>query len=94
MSWSSGLSGNCDPDGLHAILDGVVGGAFGQVERIKGIARSGNGWVRFDVAGGRSSVTAFAPRMLDEEPRVLAIGRGVDEIGLRTAFDACVVASV
>jgi putative photosynthetic complex assembly protein 2 len=93
-SWSSALAGNWDPDGLHAILDNVVGGAFGDVERVKGIARSGNGWVRFDVAGGRSSVTAFAPRIPNENPRVLAIGRGVDEIGLRLAFGTCAAATI
>jgi putative photosynthetic complex assembly protein 2 len=93
-SWSSSLAGNWDPDGLRAILNNVVGGAFGDVERVKGIARSGDGWVRFDVAGGRSSVTAFAPRIPNEKPRVLAIGRGVDEIGLRLAFGACATVTI
>ena len=93
-SWSSALAGNWDPDGLHAILDNVVDGAFGNVERVKGIARSGDGWVRFDVAGGRSSVTAFAPRTPNERPRVLAIGRGVDEMGLRLAFGAYAAATI
>jgi putative photosynthetic complex assembly protein 2 len=90
-SWSAGLASTYDPDGLHAVLDEVVGGVYGEVERIKGIARSGNGWIRFDVAGGRSTITAFAPLALDEEPRVLAIGRDVDANGLRSAFDACAV---
>jgi G3E family GTPase len=92
-SWSAGLEGSCDPDGLHAVLDAIACGTFGQVERVKGIARSGSGWVRFDVAGGRSSVTAFAPRGVEEMPRVMAIGRRVDEMGLRSAFASCAVAS-
>ncbi len=87
-SWSSVLGGECDPQLLHELLETVARGAFGQVERLKGIARAGAGWVRFDVAGGRPSMAAFAPHE-DEEPRVVAIGRALDEARLQAAFAGC-----
>jgi len=87
-SWSARLTGSCDQQGLRDLLDAVARGAYGQVERVKGIARAGSGWIRFDVAGGRSSVAAFAAREGDE-PRVIAIGRTVDGVRLRAAFEAC-----
>ena len=80
----------CDLDGLRGVLEAVARGAFGPVERVKGIARAGPGWVHFDVAGGRSSMTAFAASE-GEEARVVAIGRAVDEERLRAAFAACAV---
>ena len=87
-SWSTRLSGPCDPQGLRDLLDAVAGGAFGEVDRVKGIVRAGAGWVHFDVAGGRASMAAFSPG--DEEmPRVVAIGRAVDGTGLAAAFAAC-----
>ncbi len=87
-SWSARLGGACDTEGLRGLLEAIAGGAFGEIERIKGIARSGAGWIHFDVAGGRSSMAAFAAGA-SEEPRVVAIGRRVDEAGLRAAFEAC-----
>ena len=90
-AWSARLQAPCDPQGLHAVLEAVARGAFGEVERVKGIARAGGGWVRFDVAGGRPSVAAFAPDER-EEARVVAIGRGVDGVALGAAFAACAAA--
>ena len=87
-TWSARLTGPCDPQSLRAVLDAVASGAFGDVARVKGIARAGAGWVHFDVAGGRSSVAAFAPHS-DDEPRVVAIGRQVDGDRLKAAFEAC-----
>jgi putative photosynthetic complex assembly protein 2 len=87
-TWSARLTGPCDPQSLRAVLDAVASGAFGDVARVKGIARAGAGWVHFDVAGGRSSVAAFAPRG-EDEPRVVAIGRRVDGDRLQAAFEAC-----
>ena len=87
-TWSARLTGPCDPQSLRAVLDAVASGAFGDVARVKGIARAGAGWVHFDVAGGRSSVAAFAPNR-DDEPRVVAIGRRVDGDRLKAAFEAC-----
>jgi putative photosynthetic complex assembly protein 2 len=88
-SWSTTLSGLCNADALQVVLEAVLQGAYGQVERVKGITRAGDGWIRFDVAGGRSSMAAFAPDGADEAQRVVAIGRHVDEEGLRAAFAAC-----
>jgi len=88
-AWSAPLPETCDADVLQDVLDAVVKGRFGQVERVKGVVRAGTGWVRFDVAGGRASMTAFAAGK-DEAPRVVAIGRAVDEARLEAAFQGCV----
>jgi magnesium-protoporphyrin IX monomethyl ester aerobic oxidative cyclase len=87
-SWGTVLKHPCDPEGLRALLDAVARGTYGPVERVKGIARAGSGWVHFDVAGGRASMMAFAPGE-NEQPRVVAIGRAVDEVRLEAAFAAC-----
>ena len=90
-SWSTLLQAACDADGLQIVLEAVAAGRFGQVERMKGVARAGAGWVRFDVAGGRPSMAAFAAAK-DEAARVVAIGRHVDEEKLSAAFKACAAA--
>ena len=87
-SWASTLDSVCEIDALRRVLDAAADGKFGTIARLKGLARSGRGWVQFDVAGHRASVTAFvAPA--DEQPRVIVIGRDLDEAGLATAFAAC-----
>ncbi|MCA7120662.1 MAG: DUF3623 family protein [Acidibrevibacterium sp.] len=91
-AWSATLGGVCHPLGLETVLTAVAAGKFGAVERVKGIARSGDGWVRFDVAGRRWRVAAYAPGN-DEQARVIAIGRSVDEPGLAEAFRACVMSA-
>ena len=87
-SWNGMLEGACDPERLRDLLDDVSVGAYGQVERLKGIVRSQGGWIRFDVAGGRASMAAFAPRD-DEAPRVVAIGHELEGARLQAAFEAC-----
>jgi putative photosynthetic complex assembly protein 2 len=87
-SWSAPLNDQYQLQRLRELLDSVALGAYGQIERVKGIARAGAGWVHFDVAGGRSTVAAFAPGK-DEEQRVTAIGRALDGMRLRAAFEAC-----
>jgi len=84
------LSGACDTESLAALLHAVVEGEFGQVERLKGVARAGSGWVKFDVAGGRASMAAVAAPK-DEASRAVAIGRDVDEEKLRAAFVGCAI---
>ncbi len=84
------MPANCNAEGLASLLQLVLDGLFGQVERVKGVARAGAGWVRFDVAGGRTSMAAFAAGK-DEAGRVVAIGRHVDEERLRAAFEACAI---
>jgi len=88
-SWSTTLTGSCNADELQTVLEAVLEGVYGQVERMKGVTRAGAGWIRFDVAGGRSSMAIFAPSGAEEKARVVAIGRHVDEEGLRAAFEAC-----
>ena len=90
QSWSSALAGPCDPENLHALLQAVAVGDFGDVDRVKGLAQSGDGWIHFDVAGGHPSMAAFAPRE-GELARVVAIGRSVDRAGLQAAFAACML---
>ncbi len=87
-SWSMPLMGDLDLDRLREALADMTSGAFGQVMRVKGIATTGKGWVRFDVAGGRSSIMAHVPQG-DEAPRVLAIGLGLDRASLAEAVLAC-----
>jgi putative photosynthetic complex assembly protein 2 len=87
-SWSEVLHAACDADQLQGVLEEITKGSFGQVERVKGIARAGAGWIHFDVAGGRSTMAAFSPGA-DEAPRVVAIGRSVDKARLSAAFAAC-----
>jgi G3E family GTPase len=87
-TWSAGLPGSCDPQLLHELLEAVADGAFGQIERIKGVVRAGPGWVRFDCSGGRPNLLAFAPAE-DEMPRLVAVGREIDRGRLQAAFAAC-----
>nr|WP_321986460.1 putative photosynthetic complex assembly protein PuhE [uncultured Lichenicoccus sp.] len=87
-SWSGVLSLPCSPQRLHDLLVRVNAGQFGEIERLKGIAQAGGGWVRFDIAGGRVSMMAFAAPET-ESARVIAIGRRLDEARLQPAFDAC-----
>jgi putative photosynthetic complex assembly protein 2 len=87
-SWSTHLAAPCHSETLWNTLEAVAGGAYGRIERVKGIARAGGGWVRFDVSGGRSMVAAFAPSV-DEKPRVAAIGCSLDVKRLQAAFEAC-----
>ncbi len=88
QSVSARLDGPCDAQPLKCLLDSIAKGAYGNVERVKGIARSGEGWIRFDVAGGRSSISAISAGD-DEVPQVVAIGNAIDEARLVTAFGAC-----
>ena len=87
-SWSSDLPESCDPDRVQYVMDRAAAGQFGSVERLKGLARAGKGWIRFDIAGGRASMEAFAPGC-QEIARVVAIGRDIDEQALNAAFKEC-----
>jgi putative photosynthetic complex assembly protein 2 len=87
-SWNTDLVNHCDADALQALLEGVVTGQYGDIARVKGLAKSGAGWLHFDVAGGRASMTAFAATA-DEQPRVVAIGRDIHTDKLSAAFLAC-----
>ena len=87
-SWSADISRPCDPRELRLVLDAVVGGLFGQVERVDGAARSSEGWLRFAVADGRATLDKI--KILDDrQGRVTAVGRAFDRERLGAAFAAC-----
>lgn len=79
--------GRCDPGGLERLLQAVARGSYGRVDRLQGVARAGDGWVRFDVAAGQPSLSVITPRA-EETGRVTATGQ-VDVPRLRAAFAAC-----
>jgi putative photosynthetic complex assembly protein 2 len=87
-SWSTNLTAPVDAQALSALLDQIARGRFGQVKRVKGIARAAAGWLAFDLAGGRPSISAFAAAA-GEVARCVAIGAGLDEPGLEHAFAGC-----
>ena len=89
-SWSMRLVRPLDLQKLGDVLGDVARGVYGEVDRLKGIARTAAGWVHFDVAGGRSNIAAFAPNT-DEHPRVIAIGRLIYEAGLEAAMESALV---
>lgn len=84
-SWSTALAGSFDASRLRPLLEKIAAGDFGEVDRVKGIARAGSGWVQFGVVGGRATMAAVAAKD-DETARVVAIGKSVDEDGLLAAF--------
>lgn len=91
-SWSGLILAPVEPESLLMLLNRLADGGAGDIERLKGIARMGDGWVRFDIAGGHPSIAAFAPKG-EETPRVIAIGRHlkesllVDQFGARSLTD-------
>ena len=87
-TWSAHLPGRCDPQLLQELLEAVAEGAFGRIERVKGVVRAGAGWVRFDCSGGRPNLLAFAAGE-HEIPRLVAIGCDIDRVRLQAAFAAC-----
>jgi putative photosynthetic complex assembly protein 2 len=89
-SWHTDIAAPCDADALSSLLDAIVAGQYGDIKRVKGLTKSGTGWLHFDVAGGRASLTAFAASAT-ETPRVVAIGPSIDEAALTAAFTACTI---
>jgi putative photosynthetic complex assembly protein 2 len=89
-AWHTALTTACDADSLQALLAMIAEGKFGEIKRVKGLAKSGSGWLHFDVAGGRPSITAFAAAP-GETPRVVAIGKNIHEAALLAAFADCTV---
>ena len=88
ISWSADIIRPCDPRELRLVLDAVVGGLFGQVERVDGAARSSEGWLRFAVADGRATLDKI--KIFDDrQGRVTAVGRAFDRERLGAAFAAC-----
>jgi putative photosynthetic complex assembly protein 2 len=71
---------------IRATLDRLVAGEAGRIERLKGLVPSGEGWLRFDIAGGRASIMIHAPRE-EETPRVMAIGTALDRVAITAMFN-------
>jgi putative photosynthetic complex assembly protein 2 len=90
VSWNTSIAAPCDADRLQAVLDGIVRGEFGDILRVKGITRTAYGWMSFDVAGGRASLSAFAAGP-HEQARMLAIGRTIAEAKLEDAVANCAI---
>jgi putative photosynthetic complex assembly protein 2 len=90
VSWNASIAAPCDADRLKAMLDGIVEGAFGDIRRVKGITRTAYGWMSFDVAGGRASLSAFAAKP-GEQARILAIGPSIAEAALQDALTNCAI---
>lgn len=86
--WSTQLAGTYDEQALRGVLEAAARGQYGEILRLKGIARVRRGWVNFDLAGGQTSMVAFAPRSEDELPRVMAIGRTLAGPALADALAA------
>ncbi len=91
-SWRLCLERPCDLQRLREMLERAATGGYGELDRLKGIARTGDGWIHFDVAGGRSAIAAFAPHS-EEIPRVTAIGRSIHEERLAAAIEDTLVAA-
>ena len=91
-AWSADLSGAVDVAALRGVLDEVAGGAFGDVERLRGLARLGSRWLRFELVDGKAEITECQPAE-SEDARVVASGRALDGAALRQAFEGCLVAS-
>ena len=68
------------PDELLLLLNGVVSGVFGRICRAKGYMKAGESWLRFDVAGGRYSITGCEEM---DESRAVFIGNDLKRSWLR-----------
>ena len=87
-SWSTPLSGVYEPDALNRLLSSAAGGDYGEIRRLKGLAQTHNGWILFELAGGRAHMTAFAPEG-EERARVMAIGKIDQPERLLRDLEAC-----
>jgi putative photosynthetic complex assembly protein 2 len=87
-AWEPGRAAPCDAERLGRLLDDVADGAYGRVERLHGTLPATTGWLRFQIAEGRSSVERLAPER-GLAPHVVAVGPRLDVVRLRAALDAC-----
>jgi putative photosynthetic complex assembly protein 2 len=70
---------------LRPLLDRVSAGGMGRIERLKGLVESGDGWLKFDIAGGRVGIVAHVPRS-EDSARVMIIGTELARDALTRAF--------
>ncbi|WP_404379777.1 putative photosynthetic complex assembly protein PuhE [Caenispirillum salinarum] len=89
-NWSTALPGFHDARALRSVLEAVAAGAFGDIDRLKGILQVEDGWLQVDVAGGEPSIAAHAARP-EDTARVMAIGKTIDRERLHRALHRCTV---
>lgn len=76
------------PADLLILLEKALFGKYGEIVRAKGILPVGQEWLRFDIAGGQTSITGFdKARDTDENTAQIKsecvwIGRGIDRLAL------------
>ena len=87
-AWSLAPPAVCDQRDLRDVLELIAAGAFGDVDRVHGVAKTRGAWVRFDLANGGADIADFAPRDA-QQPLVTAVGRGFDRAALQAAFARC-----
>ncbi|MEO0797864.1 MAG: putative photosynthetic complex assembly protein PuhE [Pseudomonadota bacterium] len=86
------LDDRCDRTALQRLLDGIANGAFGNITRLSGVARSDAGFVQFFAAPGTSEMTPYAEIAANTEPPhcgARAFGTNLDQLRLQAAFNAC-----
>ncbi|EKV32849.1 hypothetical protein C882_1687 [Caenispirillum salinarum AK4] len=89
-NWSTALSGLHDARALRGVLEAVAAGAFGEIDRLKGILQVEGGWLQVDVAGGHPAIAAHAARP-EDTARVMAIGKSIERDLLHRALRRCTV---
>ncbi len=77
------------PAELLCILDQALNGRFGEIVRAKGIIPAGGEMVRFDIAGGRITITGFDTEDGTEaKAECVWIGRGLDRLAIKKYLHA------
>jgi len=90
-SWSLRLPPACDRGGLAALLEAIAAGRFGEINRVRGLARTGADWIRFDLVDGAARIAPCRPEGAPHS-QVVALVRAIDEAALSAAFLACAAA--
>lgn len=84
-SVSFALSGALSRQALVGLLEALAAGAYGEVERAKGIVESDEGWLRLDLASGQVDVAPSGPVA---RGRLVVIGKGLRTAELQSALTA------
>ncbi len=88
-TWSFELSHPCGLTDLKQLLTAINAGQYGDVVELDGAVPGVDGWVRFIIANGKTTMHRIGPREA-RAARVTAVGRHVDRTRLTAAFEACV----
>ena len=87
-SWSAAPPSICDHAILSRLLESIRAGAFGEINIVKGVVKTTSHWLHFEVDRHRAKIAHFAP-VQKVDPLVIALGRRMDSVGLKAAFEAC-----